>query len=372
MLDLFVNLSGAVGRIHLHNQAPSGDVQATQDGVFPGLVHGVALLAPVEFDALKRAVGVQLRAVEQVFLCHVQAGGQRRERVKGHLRGANLKGKRVVDKRIAVGVLELRRPTEGVANVQVDGANLLRVTNEIGDGEFPVLPGDLSVQLLAKSDNLNLFARWDGSCGKPAQRGHLGQNPDLPIGQVSGAHRFRCGMLLDLCLFANQEIPQNYGPSRIGSDNLIEADWPGDGLLQNKKFQFGKPVGVLLHISSRNDAGLWLVTLAPGRSLRIPLEDQVWTEETHFMRQILYWNGKICLVEVRPGIDEAVGKLAFDEPQQITCDAVGGVELPAPRSFSRYGGRGTAGKAAVLVLLAAAARAGIVSTRLLDRMGPHG
>jgi hypothetical protein len=44
-------------------------------------------------------------------------------------------------------------------------------------------------------------------------------------------------VLLDLGFFADQKVAQHRAPPRMDADNLIEADRPRDGLLQNQMLQ---------------------------------------------------------------------------------------------------------------------------------------
>jgi hypothetical protein len=62
----------------------------------------------------------------------------------------------VREKRLSVGILQLRRFGQGIANIEVDGANLIGIPRQVGGGKFAVLPLDLALQLRAQLDDLNL------------------------------------------------------------------------------------------------------------------------------------------------------------------------------------------------------------------------
>jgi len=51
----------------------------------------------------------------------------------------------VREKRFPIGILQLRRFAQGIANIEVDGANLVGVPRQVGDGKFAVLPLDLAL-----------------------------------------------------------------------------------------------------------------------------------------------------------------------------------------------------------------------------------
>jgi hypothetical protein len=51
----------------------------------------------------------------------------------------------VREKRLPIGILQLRRFAQGIANIEVDGANLVGIPRQVGDGKFAVLPLDLAL-----------------------------------------------------------------------------------------------------------------------------------------------------------------------------------------------------------------------------------
>jgi hypothetical protein len=125
-----------------------------KDGVLPALVHLISLLDPREFDAPKRAVGVSLRLFEQLFSGHTPSQGS--ESVKGRLPRLSIEMNLVGEKWIPIGILQIRRFAQGIANIEVDGANFIGIPRQVGSGKLPILFFDLALQLRAKLDDLNL------------------------------------------------------------------------------------------------------------------------------------------------------------------------------------------------------------------------
>src|ERR1017187_7999828 len=108
-----------------------------------GWVHLVPIPEPGKFDTPQRVVRVSLRLFEQYLLVHTPSQGS--ECVKGRLRRLDVEMDLVREKGLSVGVLQFRRLGQGIANIEIDGANLVGIPRKVGGGKFAVLPLDLAL-----------------------------------------------------------------------------------------------------------------------------------------------------------------------------------------------------------------------------------
>src|SRR5258708_3518593 len=107
---------------------------------------------------------------------------------------------------------------------------------------------------------------------------------------------------------------------------------------------------------------------AARNQLRVPLEQKVRHEYVAFSANSIDGRGEVLKVEVAPGVEHVVAKLALGKAQQVGGQPLRHIALPLPDALLRQGLRR---QATMLVLLAAAAGARIVSPRFFSRMGSH-
>src|ERR1019366_4998910 len=96
-----------------------------KNGAFPGRMHLVPFPEPGEFDTLQRVIRVSLRLFEQYLLANTPSQGS--ECVKGRLRRLGVEMDLVREKALSVGVLQFQRLGQGIANIEVDRANLVGI-----------------------------------------------------------------------------------------------------------------------------------------------------------------------------------------------------------------------------------------------------
>src|ERR1039457_1366092 len=104
----------------------------------PGRVHLVPFPEPGKFDTPQRVVRVSLRLFEEYLLVHNPSQGS--ECVKVRLARLGVEMDLVREKGLSVGVFQSRRLGQGIANIEVDGANLVGISRQVGGGKFAVLP----------------------------------------------------------------------------------------------------------------------------------------------------------------------------------------------------------------------------------------
>src|ERR1035437_11111830 len=109
----------------------------------PGRGQLVPSPSPGKFDTPHRVGRISVRFFEQYLLVHTPSQGS--ECVKGRLRRLGVEMDLEREKGLSVGVLQFRRLGQGIANIEVDGANLVGIPRQVGGGKLAVLRLDLAL-----------------------------------------------------------------------------------------------------------------------------------------------------------------------------------------------------------------------------------
>src|SRR6266849_2361772 len=140
---------------------------------------------------------------------------QRRQGFEGHGRRPDLKGEGMKYERVAVGVREPGRSIQSIADVEVGFANIILIANQVARRKFPFLPCYFLPQSLAESDDVRLPPRRDAKVRAATEHRKPFYVPDLPVDDVSFAHRQRGGVFDDLSFLAGQDVTQCHAFSRL-------------------------------------------------------------------------------------------------------------------------------------------------------------
>jgi hypothetical protein len=165
---------------------------------------------------------------------------------------------------------------------------------------------------------------------------------------------------------ANQNVPHPHALTGFIPNDLVEAQRLCCSLLQKHPLHRGQLLRFLQHVPASHYAALPARGGTP--SVRIPLEQEIGHEDLTFVCGLFQWLRNVTHVEILPRFIDPFPELPQGKPGDLPRQPVRLFVLPRPHVVDRWS---IAGQAAVLVLLAATAGTGIVSSDLLTRMKGH-